>query len=163
MSPRTIRRLLAGFVLGAFAGWVAGLLRSPQDAPAGSSAADAASLPQERFGQPAGDARAPSPTSRTVELDLPVDVKANESHHREPAMSVAPAPSAPETTETAQGKGVKAAKATKPARPKARQVTGQTPPAKQSKAAKGTTSSAAAAPVRRRPAGQGEAEPAAGG
>ncbi len=52
MSTRTLRRLIVGFVAGISAGWLGGLLRTPKNPPARSSAADAASLPQERFGTP---------------------------------------------------------------------------------------------------------------
>ncbi|MDQ1713789.1 MAG: hypothetical protein QOE45_3239 [Frankiaceae bacterium] len=50
-----LRRVLLGFTLGAAAGWAAGLLRRPADAPAGSSAESAIRLPQEEFGEPAGE------------------------------------------------------------------------------------------------------------
>jgi hypothetical protein len=52
MTTRTIRRLVVGFVAGISAGWLGGLLRTPRNAPARSSAADAATLPQDRFGTP---------------------------------------------------------------------------------------------------------------
>src|SRR5689334_1442559 len=47
-----VRRVLMGFAAGAAAGWAAGLLRTPAHAPAGSSADEAAHLPQEEFGTP---------------------------------------------------------------------------------------------------------------
>jgi hypothetical protein len=52
MTIRTMRRLLMGFVAGISAGWIGGLLRTPRHAPPASSAADAAALPQDRFGSP---------------------------------------------------------------------------------------------------------------
>lgn len=55
MTPRTVRRLVLGFLAGMSAGWASGLLRTPRQAPALSSAASAASLPQHEFaGQAAG-------------------------------------------------------------------------------------------------------------
>jgi hypothetical protein len=52
MTLRTARRLLMGFIAGISAGWVGGLLRTPRRPPVDSSAAEAASLPQHRFGSP---------------------------------------------------------------------------------------------------------------
>jgi hypothetical protein len=63
-----VRRVLLGFAAGATAGWVAGLLRSPAHAPAGSSADEAAHLPQEDFGTPAEitlDGAHPAPRKAT--------------------------------------------------------------------------------------------------
>lgn len=51
-----VRRIVLGFVVGAGAGWVASLLRRPQDAPAGTGADAAEHMPQEEFGDlPAGE------------------------------------------------------------------------------------------------------------
>lgn len=52
MTLQTTRRLILGFAAGIFAGWTAGLLRTPRHAPPDSSAADAAELPQQNFGSP---------------------------------------------------------------------------------------------------------------
>ena len=57
--PKLLRRALAGFAAGAAAGWFAGLLRTPGDAPADSAAGTALRLPQEEFGSPAGSPEAP--------------------------------------------------------------------------------------------------------
>jgi len=48
-----LRRLLLGFAAGAAAGWAAGLLRTPREAPEGTGADAAADMPQEEFGEPA--------------------------------------------------------------------------------------------------------------
>jgi hypothetical protein len=97
MSFRTLRRLLLGFVLGTAAGWLAGLLRTPQHAPAGSSAADAAALPQERFGDAPGDLW-PTPDPGTTPIptrpEPPVPDNAPEPVQdsvAEPKMAAAPA------------------------------------------------------------------------
>ena len=45
-----VRRIVLGFAVGAGAGWVAGLLRRPKDAPAGTGADAAEHMPQEEFG-----------------------------------------------------------------------------------------------------------------
>ena len=51
-----VRRIVLGFAVGAGAGWVASLLRRPQDAPAGTGADAAEHMPQEEFGDlPAGN------------------------------------------------------------------------------------------------------------
>jgi hypothetical protein len=65
MTLRTARRLLTGFVAGVSAGWVGGLLRTPPRAPVDSSAAEAAGLPQHRFGSPPGSAFDARPASGT--------------------------------------------------------------------------------------------------
>jgi hypothetical protein len=52
MTLRTLRRLLVGFLAGISAGWIGGLLRTPRRPAPTSSAADAATLPQYRFGSP---------------------------------------------------------------------------------------------------------------
>jgi hypothetical protein len=103
MSSRTLRRLLLGFLLGTTAGWLAGLLRTPQHAPAGSSAADAAALPQERFGDAPGDRWAtPDPGTTPIaslpEPAAPEDATESTPHPSagwepavEPKMSAAPA------------------------------------------------------------------------
>ncbi len=56
------RRVVFGFVIGAAAGWVAGLFRTPKPAPDGSSAWEPEPLPQEHVGDPAPTApAAPEP------------------------------------------------------------------------------------------------------
>lgn len=84
-----VRRVLLGFAAGAAAGWVAGLLRTPAHAPAGSSADEATHLPQEEFGTPA---------------DLVVEEPAAPEHHaprKATAPSVKPPPGSKRTKEAA--------------------------------------------------------------
>ncbi|MCA1823786.1 MAG: hypothetical protein LC640_05890 [Frankia sp.] len=76
MSPRTLRRIVFGFVAGSAAGWATGLLRSPRRVSLDSSAASAARLPQEEFGDPpvpAAVAAAPSLSGTAVTEAGPVD------------------------------------------------------------------------------------------
>ncbi len=46
-----VRKILLGFGFGALAGWLGGLLRTPDRAPANSSADAAVRMPQEEFGE----------------------------------------------------------------------------------------------------------------
>jgi outer membrane biosynthesis protein TonB len=64
-----LRRILLGFAVGAGAGWVASLLRSPKDAPAMSGAGAAVRMPQEEFGEPAGEPAEPEPAEAEPALD----------------------------------------------------------------------------------------------
>ena len=59
--PFPLRRVLAGFAVGAAAGWFAGLLRTPGDAPVDSSADAATRLPQREFGALPGLSEPPMP------------------------------------------------------------------------------------------------------
>ena len=67
--PFPLRRVLAGFAFGAAAGWVAGLLRTPDAASPDSSAGAAARLPQREFGSPPDDGDGPLPAGTQQEGD----------------------------------------------------------------------------------------------
>lgn len=75
--PKLLRRVLTGFAAGAAAGWFAGLLRTPEAAPADSSADAALRLPQQEFGDPPGDPAEPVTAGEQEGADLstykPVD------------------------------------------------------------------------------------------
>jgi hypothetical protein len=125
MTARSIRRLVAGFAVGILAGWVGGLLRTPQSAPAGSSAADAATLPQERFGQPAGESGPDARAQDGGTVDVSDVATYDATQPPEPAMSVAPtagvaeapAPAAPPAARPKPAKKVAASKPAKPTKP----------------------------------------------
>ena len=57
--PFPVRRVLAGFVAGATAGWFAGLFRTPKSPAPDSSAGSAARLPQREFGAPPAQSALP--------------------------------------------------------------------------------------------------------
>ncbi|MCA1824058.1 MAG: hypothetical protein LC640_07300 [Frankia sp.] len=105
MSPRTLRRIVFGFVAGSAAGWATGLLRSPRRVSLDSSAASAARLPQEEFGDPpvpAAVAAAPSFSGTAVTKAGPVDAgvavqtgAATPTPADEPAATAARAPRKP--------------------------------------------------------------------
>jgi hypothetical protein len=82
-----VRRVLLGFTLGAAAGWVAGLLRTPTRPPEGSSADEATRLPQEEFGTPADGADVVDVVQASV-ADEPQEPVADE--HPPPRKKTAP-------------------------------------------------------------------------
>jgi hypothetical protein len=95
-----LRRIAFGFALGAAAGWLAGLLRTPAAPPAGSSADEAMRLPQQDFGDPAGE---PAPAETTVEAeygtaDIAQESTAPPAEPKKPARKRAPRKVAADTT-----------------------------------------------------------------
>jgi hypothetical protein len=131
-----LRRVVLGFAAGAAAGWAVGLLRSPADAPAGSSADAATRLPQEEFGdlgevddpeQAAEIAQEPTapPRKATAPAITPIpgsDAEPEGDGGSEPA--TAPEAGAEEIAPAAQAEAVEelVRDAAKPAKPRRRRT-----------------------------------------
>ena len=98
-----LRRIVLGFAVGAGAGWVAGLLRRPKDAPAGTSAGSAVRLPQEEFGELPGEEEHAPPRKAVPEMVTPPPGRTEE-------------PPAPGEATAEPAKPAKAAKPGKPAK-----------------------------------------------